>query len=60
MDTGKIIRRIRADKGIRQGKMAEELGITQNYLSLLENNKHTPSLALLQKIAKIYEVEITL
>jgi transcriptional regulator with XRE-family HTH domain len=36
--------------------VAEILGITQNYLSLLENNKAEPSLALLNKISETFRV----
>lgn len=54
MDIGKGIKFVRVASGLRQGQMAQRLGITQNYLSLLENNKAEPSLALLKKISSMF------
>jgi len=39
--------------------MAERLGISQNYLSLLENNKAEPSLSLLKRISLTFHVPIS-
>lgn len=54
MNIGKGIRFVRVASGLKQGQVAELLGITQNYLSLLENNKAEPSLALLRKISEVF------
>ncbi|MDD5065100.1 MAG: helix-turn-helix transcriptional regulator [Phycisphaerae bacterium] len=56
MNIGKGIKFVRIASGLRQGEMAERLGISQNYLSLLENNKAEPSIALLKKISKNFGV----
>jgi len=39
--------------------MAERLEISQNYLSLLENNKAEPSLALLKRISLTFHVPVS-
>jgi len=56
VNIGKGIKFVRVAAGLRQGQMADLLGITQNYLSLLENNKAEPSLALLNKMSETFRV----
>jgi transcriptional regulator with XRE-family HTH domain len=56
VNIGKGIKFVRTAAGLRQGQVAGLLGITQNYLSLLENNKAEPSLALLSKISEMFHV----
>ena len=56
MNIGKGIRFVRIASGIRQGEMARRLNISQNYLSLLENNKAEPSMALVKKISETFGV----
>ncbi len=56
MNIGKGIKFVRVAAGLKQGRMAELLGITQNYLSLLENNKAEPSLGLLNRISETFRV----
>lgn len=56
MDIGKGIKFIRLASGLKQGKMAKMLGISQNYLSLLENNHAEPSISLLKKISKVFSI----
>lgn len=56
VNIGKSIKFVRLAAGLKQGQVAELLGITQNYLSLLENNKAEPSLALLSKISEAFRV----
>jgi transcriptional regulator with XRE-family HTH domain len=43
MKIGQILKHIRISKGISQKEMAEELGISTNYLSLIESDKKEPS-----------------
>jgi len=52
------IKIVRIKKGLKQYEMAGQLGISQNYLSLLENNKASPSLELLSRIACEYNIPI--
>ena len=59
MNIGKGIRFVRVASGLRQGKMADHLDITQNYLSLLENNKAEPSITLIKKISSTFGVPVS-
>lgn len=43
MKIGQILKHIRVNKGISQKEMAEKLGISSNYLSLIESDKKEPS-----------------
>lgn len=52
MDLGYTINSIRKQKGIRQGELANMIGLTQTYLSQIENNKRDPNLATLKKISE--------
>jgi len=48
---GKTIRLFRINAGIKQKELADEAGISANYLSLIENGKRTPSFIVIEKIA---------
>jgi transcriptional regulator with XRE-family HTH domain len=50
MNLGNTVTQLREQKGMKQGQLAETLGITQSYLSQIENNKKLPNIALLEKI----------
>lgn len=56
VNIGKGIKFVRLAVGIRQGEMAKRLGVSQNYMSLLENNKAEPSMALLRRISDSFGV----
>ena len=43
MKIGKILKILRASKGLTQNQMSKVLGISQNYLSLIEQDKKAPS-----------------
>jgi transcriptional regulator with XRE-family HTH domain len=43
MKIGKILKILRTSKGLTQNQMSKLLGISQNYLSLIEQDKKTPS-----------------
>ncbi len=59
VNIGRSIKFVRVAAGIRQGEMAARLDISQNYLSLLENNKAEPSLSLLKKISTEFHVPVS-
>ena len=56
MNIGKGLKFVRVAAGQRQGAMAKALGISPNYLSLLENNRAEPSIALLKRVSEVYDV----
>lgn len=43
MKIGKILKILRTSKGLTQSQMSKLLGISQNYLSLIEQDKKAPS-----------------
>ncbi len=45
---------IRKEMGLSQEEVAQALGITREYLSMLESGKRKPTMSLLQKIAEFY------
>ncbi|MBT2216351.1 helix-turn-helix domain-containing protein [Virgibacillus dakarensis] len=52
------IRKIRKTKGITQLKMAEDLQVTRQTFTAIENNKYNPSLELALKIVDYFDVPI--
>lgn len=52
MKIGQILKHIRIHKGISQKEMAEKLGISTNYLSLIESEKKEPSQDKIADFAK--------
>ena len=58
MDLGKAIKLVRTAAGMRQGTVAKQLGVTANYLSLIENGKREPSVSFLRKLASTLGVPV--
>lgn len=50
---GTILRLLRTQKKISQANMAELLGVTQNFLSQIENDKKIMSHTTLERVANI-------
>jgi len=54
---GQAIRRMRAERGVSQKKMAESIGVSAAYLSALEHgHRGQPSWELLQRIIGFFNV----
>ena len=57
---GRMIQRLREDKGLSQRQLAARAGVTNGYISQLEaGDKKNPSLAVLQRLAKALGVPVT-
>ncbi|MEM1399851.1 MAG: helix-turn-helix transcriptional regulator, partial [Pseudomonadota bacterium] len=54
---GGKIRRLRRQKRIAQGEMAEAIGISASYLNLIEHNRRKITVPLLFKIAGYFRIE---
>ena len=52
MSIGRNIRRLREEKDMSQGALAEKVGITQSMIAQIESNIKTPSLPVGILIAK--------
>ena len=51
MNIGKILRRIRIEKGISKNELCNKTGLNKGYVYRLENDLISPTLATLEKIA---------
>ena len=58
MDLGSIIKNIRKRKGHSQTEFAQSCGITQTYLSQIENNQKEPNLSTLKDISKNLDIPL--
>lgn len=55
---GGRLRRLRQEKGLGQGQMAEQLGISPSYLNLLESNQRPVTVRVLLRLAERFQVDI--
>jgi len=55
---GANIAKHRKKKGLTQEQLAQESGITSEYVSRLENQKENPTVNLLERIAKALSIEV--
>ncbi|MEI6851540.1 MAG: helix-turn-helix transcriptional regulator [Bacteroidota bacterium] len=60
MKLGSTIKELRKQKKIPQEIIAEKCGITQAYLSLIENDKKEPNLSTLKDISKALDTPLPL
>lgn len=49
---GRNVRRIRIEKGLTQEQLAERAGVSQYYVSLLENRGRNPTVVSLRELAQ--------
>jgi transcriptional regulator with XRE-family HTH domain len=59
MNTSKGFRIARVNKDVNQGVAAKGLGISANYLSLIETGDRTPSMKLLKRAQSYYNVAMS-
>ena len=58
MELARAIKLVRTASGIRQKEVARKLGVTANYISLIESGKREPSISFLKQLAKLLGVPI--
>lgn len=58
MNLGNIIKKKRKDIGLTQSDLAEMCGITQTYLSQIENNAKEPNLSTIKTISEQLEIPL--
>ena len=58
MNLGRAIKTFRVRAGLNQVQLAERLGSSQNYLSLLEGNKRDPSWKFICRLADELKVPL--
>lgn len=57
---GQLIKIGRINNKLSQGDVASKLGVTSNYISLVENNKKNPSINFLRGVAKLFNIPLIL
>lgn len=55
----KRIRKYRHDAGLTQEDLAEKVGVSRVYIGYVEQGRNTPSLEILEKIAKALKVRLS-
>ncbi len=58
MSLGRIIARIRNEKGLRQADVAETLGVHQSYVARWERDQMRPRAELLEKLAEVLDTPV--
>lgn len=60
MNLGDAIRNIRKERvpQLNQTEFANLIGITQTYLSQIENNQKTPNISVLEEVSKVFEIPL--
>ena len=58
MDIGKRFRHYRAKSGLSQKQAAELIGVNYYQLGNYETNRSEPSISVLKKMSKVYQVSI--
>jgi transcriptional regulator with XRE-family HTH domain len=53
---GNTIRRLRDERGVSQKELAEAAKLTPSFLSLVENDRRRPSLAVIRRLADALDV----
>ena len=48
---GRTLKRFRSEQQLSQKELAERAGLTPSFLSLVENDKRTPSLVVISRLA---------
>lgn len=54
----KFLKKLRKEKGLTQGDLANMVQITQAHVSQIERGMATPSIQLLEKLAYVLEVNL--
>lgn len=54
------LKEIREKNGINQQQLAEIVGISREYITMIENGQRTPSVNVAKKIAEIFDIEWTI
>jgi transcriptional regulator with XRE-family HTH domain len=60
MELARAIKLTRTASGMKQKEIAVKVGVTPNYLSLVENGKREPSVSFLKRLATVLGVPVGL
>ena len=60
MNIGKAIKTCRTHKNIKQAQLANLAGISESYLSLIEQGKRDPNISTLEKISEALKIPFSI
>ncbi|TYA10953.1 helix-turn-helix transcriptional regulator [Paenibacillus faecis] len=55
---GAVIKQKRKEKKLKQNQLSEEVGLSRNYISDIENGRYLPSVDALYKLASCLEIDL--
>lgn len=55
---GQVIKSKRIQKNLTQNEVAENIGISRNYLSDIENGRYMPSVTTLSELASYLQIDL--
>ena len=58
IETNRTIKTVRTKLRLSQEQMASDLGVSANYISLIENGKKKPGMNFLEKVADKYDIPL--
>lgn len=58
LEFGKRIQRLRKNKDLTQEELAETLRISRTHMGHIEQGRKSPSMELLEKIARVLKVQV--
>ncbi len=56
---GKVIKRLREEKGLSQEKLSYEVDVSRNQISLIECGDTNPTILVLKRIAEVLDVNVS-
>lgn len=60
MNIGKALKQTRHSLDLRQNIVAEKTGLTQSYISSIENEQKVPSIEVIEKLCKLYKTPVAI
>lgn len=55
---GKKVQKLRKEMGVSQEDLAHQLGISRVYMGFIEQGRESPSLKLLMKLSRKFDVKV--
>jgi XRE family transcriptional regulator, fatty acid utilization regulator len=55
---GARLKRLRRERGLNQGQMAEQLGISGSYINHLERNQRPVTAGILLRLAQVFDIDV--
>jgi putative transcriptional regulator len=53
-----LVRELRTERGLSQGQLASEMGVSRQTINSIEQERYTPSLQLALALARFFETSV--